>query len=92
MANAARTAAIAAAMSDIRDIDAKGIDRDSVELIRIVSLNWRNKNNCSRGVTSHPTMQETAALFIYFPKMKITGSRCICSQSPTQLKLHHTTT
>ena len=34
MANAARTAAIAAAMSDIRDIDAKGIDRDSVELIR----------------------------------------------------------
>ncbi|HJL99612.1 MAG TPA: hypothetical protein QF846_08180 [Acidimicrobiales bacterium] len=34
MANAERTAAVAAAMSDIRDIDAAGIDRDSVDLIR----------------------------------------------------------
>ena len=34
MARAERTAAVAAAMSDIRDIDAAGIDRDSVELIR----------------------------------------------------------
>ena len=34
MAKAERTAAVAAAMSDIRDIDAAGIDRDSVELIR----------------------------------------------------------
>ncbi len=34
MANAQRTAAVAEAMSDIRDIDAEGIDRDSVDLIR----------------------------------------------------------
>ncbi|MEC9059832.1 MAG: cysteine dioxygenase, partial [Actinomycetota bacterium] len=34
MANAERTAAVAEAMSDIRDIDAEGIDRDSVDLIR----------------------------------------------------------
>ena len=34
MANAERTAAVAAAMSDIRDIDAAGIDRNAVDLIR----------------------------------------------------------
>mgnify|MGYP003322006616 CR=1 FL=1 len=34
MANAERPAAVAEAMSDIRDIDAEGIDRDSVVLIR----------------------------------------------------------